>query len=675
MSVTNYTPESSLCKYRYDRLRNVIYLVSKSHVKNIHIDNGAAYIDDLSEYPTLLRGFGIQFSEESSLDERYAFSKTLTMSMRGYATPDAFNDKYYIIIQSEDGTFWMINPDFPVKVTYSFNLSSTQNQTDFTFSINSNFPTLELVTDMDISTEYQCLPLTVPGIESLKLLEAGYAGIDTENKIVYTYGKSFKDIEYLKYTCSLNESFDGEKITTTISFNIGFDAYKSSWHYNLLEFTENLYAAIVIPKDGDNTYFAGFNFGLQPNFVVKTEEGTSDIITINLVEMSNHGATAANDYHEEEDTDTTWIYVDRVGDTLTYECVSAGVARYLVQQEINAKGYATGKYKALYGYENSFPNLNIIGTFSTTTTFSNPNCYDQDRCDIDTSIPNIITFTDVSCKIYSLSSTCPWTVTDIPSYLTVSPSSGNANTSYSIQVCNISAITSDIYGGFYINSGNSSRLINVRLSTSGEPGILSPDSHTITCLSQDVRFTFDPSCQIRVTSIDPSLSYNVGYSQLEVTVPRNQTTSAKTWSITVKDCNNDTQTVYIYQDKTYESWVTVSGYMCANGNSYTKQSRYTGATSSSINVATGEYRPGELIQSGDTRCSSSQTRWVFNGNYYCINGNKVQCVEEEISYDGGTTWAKTGATTLGETVADSDHFCDQSVTYSWRQSQRWICNE
>ena len=84
MSVSNYTPSSAICKYNYSKLKDVIYLVDKTHVKNVHIDNGEAYIDGLDQLPLRLNGFNITLNEESSLDERYKFTKSVTLSMNGY---------------------------------------------------------------------------------------------------------------------------------------------------------------------------------------------------------------------------------------------------------------------------------------------------------------------------------------------------------------------------------------------------------------------------------------------------------------------------------------------------------------------------------------------------------------------------------------------------------------
>ena len=677
MSVTNYTPGlSATCRYNYSKLKDVIYLVSKNHVKNVHIDNGEAYIDGLTELPLRLNGFNISLKEESSLDERYAFNKTVTLSMHGYVNSSIFGDRYYVILESYDGTFWMCNVDFPSRLTYTFNLAKDVYQTDFTLASLSNFPTLKLGSEFEAVSPV-CLGFNTYGVRSLRLLEKDLCGLETVHKVVQTYtSKGFQDVEFLGDSCSFQEVFDGEKVTTTISFDIGFDAYKSSWHYNLLEFVQNLYSAIVVPKGNDNTFFAGFNFGLQPGFTVQTQsnEGQSDIITITLIEASSHGSTAAVDWDEEQTTDTRWVYVKWVSTIKCYECISIGRARYLVQQEVTQNGTPTGNYKCLEGYTSIYEaqGLTIVGTFTNEEAFNDPSCGGE-SCEVTTNLPNTITYTAQTCYTYSYSSTCNWNVSDLASYMTVTPSAGVAGSAYTLSVCNTKTPTATETSTFKVTSGDNEKIVNVILTT--EPSILTPQQVNINCLAQNVTFTFNSNCPITVTSIDPRLTYQITNSQLIVNVPRNYSIeSGITWDITVKDCQDNTQTVQIIQDKTYEQWVAGSDYICESGNSYYKESRYTGTTSNNINTPTGEYRMGSLIQSGDTRCATVQTRWVTSSANTCIDGDKWSIEEEEISYNAGQSWNKTGNTRLGQMVESASTFCEQDVQYEWRLTTKWQCD-
>ena len=84
--VSNYLAKTDGgCYYKYHKLKDRIYLLDETHSKNIHIDNGEAYIDGITDYIYMIDGFNLQFREETSLDERYKFQKNLSISYNGYA--------------------------------------------------------------------------------------------------------------------------------------------------------------------------------------------------------------------------------------------------------------------------------------------------------------------------------------------------------------------------------------------------------------------------------------------------------------------------------------------------------------------------------------------------------------------------------------------------------------
>ena len=409
--VSNYLAKTDGgCRYNYQKLKDRVYLISDEHLKNIHIDNGEAYIDGLTETPLMLDGFNIQFKEESSLDERYKFQKTLNISVHG--VPDIilyrwenidinydyiceYGDKYYkqlleqgsvdifknyyLIIETMDGAFYIVNVDFPAKMTYTYNLSKDRNQTDFTFSSLSNFPVLELKNFEKPSFDgLDCKDYMVNDVDGLQLLEKPFSSISNYEKKVY-FTEPLKTVEYLGDSLAFQESFDGEKITSTLEFQIAFDAYKSSWQYNLLEFVQNTYIAKIGIKNDFKSIYSGFNYGLQPNYTINatTEQSQSDIITISLTETSQIGSLFG-EFEIIENQDKHWRYISSLNGIQSYECVGNGLAKYLLQEECDKFGTPTGNYKVLEGYQNMFPTLNIIGTFSNVETFKSPDCYSSD---------------------------------------------------------------------------------------------------------------------------------------------------------------------------------------------------------------------------------------------------------------------------------------------------------
>ena len=675
MAVSDYLQKSSgTCRYSYSKLKDVLYLVSYEHLKDVQIDNGEAYISGLTELPLRINGFNIQFNEETSLDERYKFQKTLTLSMHGYVNYKIFGGRYYAIIEDVEGTFYMINVDFPSRITHTFNLAKDTNQTDFTFSSLSNFPTLKLNAEFEAVSPV-CLGLNVYGIEKLQLIEKEKARLDTVNKTVIST-EDFKTIEFLGNSCSFQEVYDGFKVTDTIQFNIALDNYKPSWQYNLLEFLDNRYSAIITPRGNDNKYYPGYNFGLQPSYTIQTASNPSesDIISITLVETSSQGSTAAVDWKDEQSTETRWRWVKRVGDTICYECIGLGRARYLVRQEVDLFGNPTGNYQVMEGYESQYPNFHVVATFTTQEIFETSECSEDETCQIDTTIPTTIYFNAVTCNTYTLQTSCDWEIVDIPSNITVSPSSGNANTNYTVSICNTATpSTTPIENTARLRCCSVNRPINLKVIE--DNNCIRPSNAYINCLGQEVSFVYDGSCRPTITSIDSRLTYEIGTNRLTVKVPRNYNTSAITWTIAATNCgcSSSSTTFAIHQDKTYERWVEGDGFVCESGNSYHIERRYTGVTQDNL-VRTNETRKGSLISSGDTRCGSSQTKWEWdNESYYCVNGNKVKAIFEWISYDNGTNWLKTGNTRLGDIVESASTWCASAVTYSWVLTDKYEC--
>lgn len=675
MSVSNYTPDKG---YKYSKLRNVLYLVDATHTKDIHIDNGVAYIDNLSQTPLKLEGFNITFKEEESLDERYKFQKTVTISLRGYANIDDLGERYYAIIETTDGTRYMVNVDFPSRITHTFNLSDETNQTDFTFSSYSNYPTLRLDATIPNAQAVTCVGYQNGGLIGLKMINKDYVAISTHSNKITTYGDTFKTIDYLGKTCSFQEVFDGEKYTDTITFDIALDNYQTSWHYNLLEFMQNLYAAIISVRNSNYRYYSGFNYGLQPQVsidVASTDSGNNSI-RITLTEASVRGLIASDSIQGDESSEKSWVYIKTYQGHNLWECLGQGQARYLVKQEIDSIGNPTGRYMCLNGYQALFPYLNIVDTFSTTETFYDASC-GGDECLLSHGVPNTIYFDAVTCHTYSLSSSCDWNIVETLPNITVSPSSGNGGQRYYIQVCNTAQPTDTaLVGTFNINYGGNTRIITTIVQK--DSGFLRPNRAYITCNPQTVQFVYDPSCPITITSIDPQLTYTLDAGTLTVNVPRYTSTSAeKTWNIVAKNCHDEVQTVYIIQDKVYERWVATQQYLCVGGNSYVQEVRYTGATPTAIDniVWPLEYRTGSLIQEGDPRCNKVIRRYSFFGHYYCVNGNKIKALEQEESTDGGITWVKTGLTMLGETVETASSWCETDPTYSWVLTNKTQCGE
>ena len=455
MSISNYMP-SQVCGYKFSKLKDVVYLFTEENIKNIHIDNGEAYITDMSETLKKVKCFNVEFTEQESLDERYKFTKTLKFSVNGYANIKSLEGGLYAIIMTTEGVPYVVNVDFPSKVTFIYNLSERQNATEFTFTSQSNYPTLKLNGSLG---EYPtiCNKYADYGVLDIALIEKDYVSLnDTDKTLTLFGGRTFKTVEWLKDSCTFSETFDGEVVTDTITFDIALDDYKPSWQYNLLEFKDNLYTAMVSPRCDTNQYFVGFNFGLEPSYSIQstTEAGNTNKITVTFTEKSVHGMYALTDIIIISNTDRIWRYTDEVLGYDTYECIDNNYAIYLAQEELDSQSNPTGHYKVYSKYYDRYKDLfNVIDTFDERIVFFTTKCSWFGKCTLITDMPDLITFAGTVCKRFNFKSTCDWYFEDMPEYLTFSVTSGLANTNYSIEICNELETDVTITTSFYAVTG------------------------------------------------------------------------------------------------------------------------------------------------------------------------------------------------------------------------------
>lgn len=648
------------CKYSIAGIKN-LYLVSSYTIKDVRVDTGGeAWIDSIDETPYHIDCHDIQLMEETSLDERYLFHKTVQFTVNGYPERNIFGDRRFVILEYENGVKRMVNVDFPSDVSYNFTIDNDTYETVFLFESYSNFPTLRIDTDFD-SVEETCFGYAAIGISALKMNERQNVRLDRANRVMTTNGVDFVDVKGKNIT--FTESYDNNEFVDTLSFLIPIDDYRSSWHYNLLEFNRNIYSALLIPKSNVNRLFIGFNEGLQPNYTIG-DEG----ITVTFIERSNTGSLALYDFTEEMKALHSWVYTTKYEDVELSVCTGNGTAMYVMQKEVDGFGNNTGKYKAYSGWSEYLESIgaDVVGEFTNVETFFSPSCY-TDECNLTTNMPSSINFVGTGCTTYDMMSSCDWNVENVPSQLSVTPTSGAANSAYTITVCNNS--TSSLNSSFNIVSNTTNKTVTV---TVGGSAFVSPNSQTVNCLAQEVPFFYDQNCEVTFTG-DASLTFTYGNGRVIVSVPANETTSSRTFSITATNCNGDVQTVSIIQNQRYEEWRNLNNeYICDTGAKYQLLTLFTGTTSSNL-VETSIKKRGRAIE-GDDECSIKYFRWVFDGNYTCVDGDKYEIEEEEKSYDE-ENWVKTGEIRIGNLAEQgATAFCETRET-RWVLSSDFICEK
>ena len=663
MAVSEYI--NNPCKYNIDKLAKVVYLIDENASKNIHIDDGEAYIADIDQEPMALSVYNIALSDTDELDERYKFTHRLTFSMNGYVNYRDFQGRYYVIVKTVDEEYWLVNPLFPCKVTYTYTLGANESHTDFTLSTISNHPTLR-IHNLAHSTPYECGYVRC-GFDSLKLNES-INSLKRGNHVLYT-NDGFKDIVFKKNTGVFTEQFDGNNIQHNLKFDIKFDDYKSSWHYNLLEFVENTYSAII--KTTCNKYIlCGFGFGLQPSFNVDANDNAeSDKISIDLIDMHDNGDFIGyvDDVTIEKDDTTNWTYTNKYNG---YECVGNNLARYLLMEEVDALMNPTGNYKVLVGYEDQFTFLNIVGTFTETVTFNSYDC--ADSCRLQSSFPLEFVFNNVSCREYSLISDSDWSITSSVNYITVSPSNGLAGQSYTVSVCNtILPQETEASSTLSINYCNRVKTYNVKVKRSDS---CLPAGAVFDISANGQYVTIPTACCVTdakdfggtITNISIQNSY------IRVYVPQNNSGNPRQFIISITYCDGREGEAIINQGTGFERWVKEST-ACTGNQKCDVERKYTGTTISDINTRTEETRMTNCAASSD--CGGKMTRWVDTSETTCSGGKKYIVQAEQLSNDGGETWVNTGNKRLGSETSDPSGECAGVEEFEdWRENG-YVCVE
>ena len=665
MSVSTY--KNNECRYNIDKLEKVVYLINEDDFRNIRIDNGEAYVDSISATPLSLAVYNISLSDTDELDERYKFTHTLTFSMRGYANYKYFKSKYYAIVKTVDGVYWLVNPLFPCNVTYTYTLDANGSHTDFTLATISNHPTLR-VHGLDHATPYEC-GYQHCKFDTLKLNDAKYS-LRSGNDIKYT-NDGFKDVVFNKNSATFTETFNGNNVSHSLQFNIKFDDYKSSWHYNLLEFMDNKYAAII-KSSCDKYILTGFNFGLQPSFTVTAnDEMTMDNIQINLIDSHDNGdfiGDTYDDIHETKEIGSTYQFTL---DYDAYECVGVGVAKYLLKKEADVFGNPTGNYKCLVGYEDRFAFLGdkLVGTFSEIQEFPNASC-GGDECKLQTSFPDSFLFNTNTCRQYSLIADTDWSIVSSNNGITVSPNHGVANKSYTVEICNtITPTDNPISATLTVSYCDKTKVYNVTV----EKGNSCFTAGAVFDISANAQYVTVPiSCCIQAVK-DPSITVSdiiMQKSYFKVYVPQNNTGSIRVITLTVTLCDKTTAEVTINQGIGFERWVKEST-TCVGNELCDVERKYTGTTSSDINTRTNDTRTVNCVAS--SQCSGSNTRWIDTTDTTCSGGRKYVVQAEQVSTDGGKTWTLTGNKRLGAETSDSPAECEGQEGYTKWVVEGYMC--
>ena len=655
--ISNYTP--STCNYRLDKLLGEVYLISESCSKAIYVDGYDAYVTDIDEEPLLIRCYDVSLSDSETLDERYRFSHTLSFSVNGHADSSLFQGRFFVIVHSVNGSYWLLNPLFPVKVTYSYTLSQGVSRTDFSISTDSNHPTLPVTGFSPELSPIECKEYRLVDVRKLFLNESKHTVV-RDGKVYFT-NDGFKEVVYEKNSLSLTETFDGKYVNHTISFNVRFSTYKSSWHYSLLEFQDNTYISILDTSEG--VAMLG-NTRLQPSYTVTAnDENAPDNIEITLSSERDSGSLLY--FVQLSDlspiTETHWDYTSKYGG---YECTGsdAGGAWYLLQEEMDGLNNPTGRYKIYYtASPDMFPNLDIVGVFYNTELFYTSDCA-KDNCLIETSLPSSVTYNSAGLRTYNLKCDSDWTITSTLDGIQVVPSSGEAGVHYEISLSNITTPTSEVETGTVTVNycSDKSYLINVTRTTSqcfenGGVFEINKNGGIISVFTE---------CCIEVLDDPYNLLMSHQGNRYDFFFPENNLANDVTYYVTAETCDHQECVLTFIQHQNYTRWIGASGYVCVGTQKWAREQLYT--STDGINwTPTSTYRAGSMIEEVSADCAKVYSRWSATTATTCAYGHKYVVERMQNSIDG-ETWSWAEETRLGEELEDQEGECaEKEYEYRW----------
>ena len=311
MSITKYSIQ---CDYRVGGLKPFIYLIHKK-LLNITIKaNGADVLWSKTKDGDIykLNADSCVYNQEETKTNKYRFTNTLEVQVsEQYQEPFLYGlrtlrtNQYYIIVEDKKGSQYLVNPELYTVLNYEYTFSNggdAINNVLLTWNNLSNFPLL-LMTDK-IENNYTLLneECGYNKGEVYKLAMTRFIDLSSNDdgvKVQELYlnnDAKIDNVDFLKDSFTLNETYDGNVFRTTITFSIPLDENQFSWAYNLLEFKDNVYKAIVATTN-NNYIICGNDNGLTPSYTIQTseEDENPNIITVKLEQVSQYPIVYSND--------------------------------------------------------------------------------------------------------------------------------------------------------------------------------------------------------------------------------------------------------------------------------------------------------------------------------------------------------------------------------------------
>lgn len=414
------------CKYDVSDLKPVFWLVDN---ENLIFDSESVALEEPERHDCL----SVSFSGQSTLDGRYSFDKGITIVMRGYRNDVMFKG-HRIAVETRSGELYLIDAEFDLEAVYTYRLGGDNNDTTFNLDFSENLPIVpvkRIIGDSGYNAD-EC-EYRLPEIRKITLVPHDKCMVSSaEISLMGTEPIVFDGL----VGTTLTESFDGYRYSTTLTFRLPLNADNVVDTYHLQEFMSNRYVVAVEPEN----LILGMELGLQATENISSEQASVEVVlssdeNINMMEVNKVVFT--------KNTQVVWKYIDKTSDgQYGYVCRGEqanpdGEALHILQAGYYKNGQSNGEYRVHINYRNGwFHGLNIVGVFTQNVYFYKDSCYAPDTLKIDGIVsPHNFYVIGQQRPIDVDSKFSDWTATTVPSFCTLSLTSGGSGKTRTTLTC------------------------------------------------------------------------------------------------------------------------------------------------------------------------------------------------------------------------------------------------
>lgn len=656
------------CSYSLGSLKPHLYLFRRGTVNTKTDDGHAEALVQRGADPEVYLARSVEYDEDTSLDERYAFKKTVTVVLDGYNN-DLYNMNGIIGIETMDGTVFVLNPEFDATSSYEYRLDDNDDRTTYTFNIQSNWPTLK--TNYTHKVPNDCPSLRIYGSGDLYMTESGNAAItaDGEPKVSVPMSK----VEYNRDSLTFTERASEGSYTQRLTFDINFGSYKAYWAYDMIEFLYNTYA-VKIGRKGYGYLLCGWmgDKGMIPQYTIETsrDERGSDTITMTFTRKGMY-PIVADETDITEDGLTSWEFVEGVEGRSAMVCVGVGVAMYTLKREVNAFGVPTGRYMQHVNFDYSDWGIDLVSEeFNEYKSKEDPNCLYGGCWWMQNNMPSIVEFNyPYQRKNFTLQNACGFEIVNRPSWVQVSDTYGAPEEVLNVTMTNTTYTASKGY--MTVLDANGAAYVTKFIYD--PTNIINDKRRNATAQGQTLTFTLNvPIDDVIIYGMSDNLIVEfVQPDIMKVTIPKNTTGSPRNLIVSLRNTvNGATDTATIIQDRIYTKRV-LNGYICDNGDKYERYQIYESYYEYGEYIKTDVYERGSLIEEDSVECTGYSEKWEDIGDYVCDGSLAYHAIMKYISHDGGVTWEATGEIQLGE--AWENHVSCTETEEHYVLTDKWQC--